>query len=200
MPGIFPMLKVEQAGLSAFASDTFFTDVVAVAPRVQCVGFFDANRTACRISVDPKQIFRRVYFGIWATGTRTDQTEILATLSFARNGKKFRTEEYAWWSPGSGLNQNLSFSRVKLPFSATERTAGIPGNPMPLTAGALPDELLFLDNFDGQSATIFEVRLAPYRTVEACDEIFLEGVVGVGAASIPQFRLFLACHSSVASV
>jgi hypothetical protein len=195
------MLKVEQAGLSAFASDTFITDNIAPGvSRVPLVDFFNSNKNACRISVDPKQIFRRVYFGIWATGTRTDQTEVLATLSFIRNGKKFRTEDYGWWSPGSGLNQNLSFGRVKLPFSATERTAGIPGNPMPVTAGALPDELLFLDNFDAQSTTNFEVRLSPYRTVEACDEISLEGVVGVGAASIPQFRLFLACHSSVASV
>ena len=191
------MKQTDQAGLSSFTSATFFSDIVAAGQqRVRLVDFFDSRIGAARITVDPLKIFRRVYFGIWAFGTRLDQLEVLATLSFYRAGKKFRSEDFGWWSASASTFGLLAKNMVKPPFNVTERTGAVPGNPMPITGGGVQDELTLIDNLDNQSATVNEVRLSPYRTVENCDEISLEGAVAVGALAIPQFRVFIACHSS----
>jgi hypothetical protein len=189
------MTITDQSGLSSFAQDTFFTDVVAPAARTPLVDFVDAKITSARIRVDPLQKFRRIYFGIWAFGTVLDEVEVVATLSFFRRGKKFRAENFGWWSASAASVGTLSRNLVKPPFSVTDRTGAVPGNPMPITGGGVQDEISLIDDLNHGGANTYEVRLAPYRTVENCDEISVEGVVAVGASALPQFRVFLACHS-----
>jgi hypothetical protein len=190
------MTKTDRAGLSAFAQDTFFSDVVAPTERSPIIDFVDAKITSARVQVDPLQKFRRIYFGIWAFGSALDEVEVLATLSFLRNGKRFRSENFGWWSAAVGSSGILTRNLVKPPFNVTDRSGAVPGNPMPITGGGVQDEITMIDDLNHGGGNTLEVRLAPYRTAEDCDEIKLEGVVAVGALAIPQFRVFLAVHSS----
>lgn len=167
--------------------------MVANPSTIRVQDFFDSSKRAIA-SVEPEQIFRRIYFGVWGFGADLTRVEMKLVLSFLRLGKRIREDVFGYWS-GYGDPQIVK-GLVKAPFTVTERTGAVPGNPMPITAGEAGDELTMIDTLDNGSGSVMEARLRPYRTAERCDAIQLDAFARITSPSEGQFRVFVGVHSS----